>query len=427
MTTKYRQTKIGMIPKTWEVQTVGDLFDIVTGTTPSTKQSGYWDEGSINWITPTDLSKLSNEVYVDKSERKITETALKENNLTVMPEGSIIISTRAPVGYVAVLRESACFNQGCKGLIPRGSAEICAEFYCYYLRSQRYMLENSSGGSTFKELSKKRLQAFEVVFPPSVEQQRIAEILACADDAIQLADSAIARCEKLKNDLTHHLLTKGIGHRECKQTPLGRIPKEWTPVKLDDYACIKGRIGWRGLKASEYTETGPYLVANKHIANGRVLWDACDHLSEFRYEESPEIKLEANDIIMAKDGSIGNAAFIDHLPDKATINSTIMLIRITDSNLLPEFMFYFLQGPHFLRFKYQKTAGTSIPHIFQRDMKELRIPLLHKSEQAKIVAILSSFDEKLQINRKRRVKLERIKNGLMNDLLTGRRRVKVVV
>jgi len=197
-----------------------------------------------------------------------------------------------------------------------------------------------------------------------------------------------------------------------------KIPRDWEVIKMGDAASVKGRIGWRGLKASEYTPKGPCLIANKHVINTKIMWEKCDHLTEFRYEESPEIQLKTNDVIMSKDGTIGQPAFIDILPDKATLNSTMMLLRITDSRLVPKFLFYFLQGPQFERFLAQKISGTSIPHLFQRDMRELDIILPPHNEQMAIVGVLGVVDSAIELADKVIAKTERLKKGLMQQLLT---------
>jgi type I restriction enzyme S subunit len=205
---------------------------------------------------------------------------------------------------------------------------------------------------------------------------------------------------------------------DLQDSPIGKISKDWKATKMGDVAHVKGRIGWRGLKASEYTTEGPYLIANKHLANNKIIWDKCDHLSEFRYTESSEIQLQINDVIISKDGTIGQPAFIDSLPDRATINSTMMLLRVKNDVLAPEFLFYFLQGPHFKRFLKQKISGTSIPHLFQRDMKELDFFIPSLAEQRGVVGVLGVVDSAIELVDRVIWKTERLKKGLMQTLLT---------
>ena len=208
--TNFKETSIGKIPKDWKVSEVSKLFEIITGTTPSTKEMDYWDGGNINWFTPLDLSKLNGRIFISESDRKITLKALKEYNLTLMPPGSILLSTRAPVGYVAVLEREGTFNQGCKGLIPRDKKNIHSVFYSYYFLFQKQKLEQLSSGSTFKELSKTMLENFKIPLPSLQEQQKIAEILSTIDEAIQKTDEIIAKTERLKKGLMQELLTRGL-------------------------------------------------------------------------------------------------------------------------------------------------------------------------------------------------------------------------
>jgi len=201
-------TQLGDVLGDWEVLKVRDVFMVETGTTPSTKKKEYWDSGSINWITPTDLSKLEEKIGIGESERKITDRALNETNLTLLPKDCIIISTRAPVGYVAVLEEESTFNQGCKGLIPINKDKTCSEFYCYYFLYKKRPLQNISGGSTFKELSKERLEEFHLPCPAFPEQEKIAGILSTVDQAIEKVGEAIEKTQRLKKGLMQELLTK---------------------------------------------------------------------------------------------------------------------------------------------------------------------------------------------------------------------------
>jgi len=208
--TEYKNTPIGKIPTDWQVKATEDLFIVETGTTPSTKEETYWKDGTVNWLTPTDLSKLNGKLRIKSSERKITEKALKETNLALMPKGSIILSTRAPVGYVATLEEDATFNQGCKGLIPRSTYGIFTDFYSYYLSSKKEMLQNLSGGSTFLELSKSRLEKFSMPYLPLPEQNKIAEILTTVDKRLELETYERLRLENTKRGFMDLLLTGKI-------------------------------------------------------------------------------------------------------------------------------------------------------------------------------------------------------------------------
>lgn len=183
------------------------IFNIETGTTPSTKVKKYWENVTINWLTPVDLGNNEDSLIIEGSERKISEIALKEVNLTLMPKETIVISTRAPVGYVKILKEESTFNQGCKGLIPKDSKKINPYFYGYYLVLKKYFLQNKAGQSTFKEISKKMFEKFEVPDLNINEQDKIAEILSTIDKKLELQKVRKEILEKVKKGLMNELLT----------------------------------------------------------------------------------------------------------------------------------------------------------------------------------------------------------------------------
>ncbi|MDM0833470.1 restriction endonuclease subunit S [Clostridium perfringens] len=202
-----------------------------------------------------------------------------------------------------------------------------------------------------------------------------------------------------------------------KFTELGEIPNEWNVGLLGDKAYIKARIGWRGLTAEEYTNKGPLLIAGKHIKGSSILWDECDHISKERYEESSEIKLINNDIIMTKDGTIGRVAFIDKLPYEATINGTMMLIR-PNNEFYSKYLYFYFQGNQFQSIVREKISGSSVPHIFQRDLVNLKVPVPTLEEQKKIAKILSTVDKQMENIEKLIQKNQELKKGLMQQLLT---------
>lgn len=204
---EFKETEVGRIPKKWEVKKITDLFSVKTGTTPSTKVKEYWDGGNIIWITPADMSGLQDKLYIENSQRRITDKALKNTNLSHMPVGSIVISTRAPVGYVAVTKDRATFNQGCKGLVPEDREMTDTEFYAYYLLTKKTMLQTLSGGSTFKELSKNRLANLDVPLPSLPEQKKIAGILSTVDRRVEYLRRKKEKLERIKKGLMQDLLT----------------------------------------------------------------------------------------------------------------------------------------------------------------------------------------------------------------------------
>ena len=198
--------------------------------------------------------------------------------------------------------------------------------------------------------------------------------------------------------------------------------EDWIEINIKNYSTIKGRIGWRNLKQSEYTESGPYLIAGKHITNGIINWTECDHLSMERYDESPEIALKSGDVIFSKDGSLGNPALIRELPDKATINGTMMLVRLHDK-VTPNFFYQVLNSDSFLRLLHVLKSGSSIPHIFQRDMENFKFKIPQSlKEQNQISSFLEVVDEKIGLLKKKYESYVNFKKYLMQQIFAQKLR-----
>lgn len=173
-------------------------------------------------------------------------------------------------------------------------------------------------------------------------------------------------------------------------------------VKLGEYLYIKGRIGWKGLKKSEYLSTSNYRIINgKSLTLDGIDWDEAGYISEERYEESPEIMLQLDDILLSKDGTIGKIGYVTELEKPTSVASGIFVIRNEQPEIIDtRFIFYFLTSPYFKAFIAMRTEGSVIPHLYQKDFVDLDFPLYSLEQQKKIVSVLKSIDDKIATNKK---------------------------
>src|SRR4030042_4071436 len=178
--TKFKNTEIGDIPVDWELVRLGDYCEVLGGSTPSTKRPEYWN-GDIPWAVPTDITKLKGNV-IENTEKKITEGGLAHSAAKILPTGSILLTSRATIGECAINSRSMATNQGFANLVCRKA--IYNWFLLYRLKFIRKELENLSGGSTFREISKRSIREMGIPLPPFSEQKKIADILASVDEAI---------------------------------------------------------------------------------------------------------------------------------------------------------------------------------------------------------------------------------------------------
>ena len=193
----------GQVGKNWYERTLSSLAEIITGSTPSTSIKQYWD-GNIVWVTPEDLSNL-NEVFMSTSSRKITKRGLRNSSAKLIPAHSIVISTRAPIGYIAIMNVDYTTNQGCKSLRLR---EGSPEFMYYDLLHNVEKIRRYGEGTTFSEISKTQLGKLRIQVPRDLqEQHRIASILLSVDNALVADRAYLNKLINIKAGLVQDLLT----------------------------------------------------------------------------------------------------------------------------------------------------------------------------------------------------------------------------
>lgn len=168
----------------WIECTIGDIGTVVGGATPSTKKPENYENGHIAWITPKDLSGFSGR-YISRGERNITETGLNSCSTQLLPKNSVLFTSRAPIGYVAIAENEVCTNQGFKSVIPNEKTDYM--FLYYLLKYNKENIENMGSGTTFKEVSGNTMKGISVKVPEDINEQRtIAAILSSIDDKIEL-------------------------------------------------------------------------------------------------------------------------------------------------------------------------------------------------------------------------------------------------
>jgi type I restriction enzyme S subunit len=217
---------LGFTPSHWSTAPIKRQFQVVGGSTPKSDAPEFWD-GSVPWVTPADLSRLTG-FEISSSLRTITEAGLQSCGTTMVPPGSVVLSTRAPIGSLGISAIELCTNQGCKALVPR--AEQPTRFLAYLLSVNAAELNIRGRGTTFLELSADELGAFRVPVPPPTEQTAIATFL---DHETAKIDALVAEQERLiellkekRQAVISHAVTKGLD----PSAPMKDSGVEWLGV-----------------------------------------------------------------------------------------------------------------------------------------------------------------------------------------------------
>ena len=206
---------LGNVPAHWSILPLKRSFRIVGGSTPKSDDPSFWD-GDIQWFTPADLGK-SNDLYIRESHRTISQAGLESCSTSIVGCGALVISTRAPIGYIAIAATDLCFNQGCKALVSY-QKELCVEFFYYLLLSAADTLNVYGKGTTFLELSGDVLGAFLVPMPTNSEQEAIASFLinetSKIDALVEKAKESIELMKERRSALISAAVTGKIDVRE---------------------------------------------------------------------------------------------------------------------------------------------------------------------------------------------------------------------
>lgn len=294
----------------------------------------------------------------------------------------------------------------------------------YDIEYMRYLLEqinlnDYANRNAQPVISGQIIYALETPYVGDVDEQGlIAQNLRCFDTYI---DDLAELIEK-KRGIRDGALEDLIRH----QTRIEGFNDEWTTVSFNQVITPKARIGWQGLKKHEYLRSGySYLIGGTDFSHGTVSLDNIWYVSKERYDMDTNIQVSKDDVLVTKDGTIGKVALVPELEKPATLNSGVFVFR-TNDRLLPIFLFRVLSSSVFREFIDTLSAGSTIKHLYQKDLKnfEFAIPV-DKTEQEAIADTLTAMDEEIEALEIERDKIIQIREGAMDDLLTGRVRLRV--
>ena len=387
-----------------ERKTIGDITTSFSGGTPKSSNKAYY-EGNIPFIR-------SGEIKLKQTELLISDEALKNSSAKLVEKGDILYALYgATSGEVSISQINGAINQAILAIKPNPG--YSSEFIMNYLRKEKdNILEKYLQGGQ-GNLSAAIVKSIELSLPSLEEQSAIGSLFRTLDDLLANYKDNLTNYQSLKATMLSKMFPKA--RHTVPEIRLDGFEGEWENLRLGDCAIIKGRLGWKSLKQEEYTEVGPSMIAGKHIKNGVIDWGEVDHIPQWRYDESPEIMLENGDIIFSKDGSLGNPALVSNLKGEATINSTMMLVRL-DKKVSSQFFYQVLTSSVFQKLIYLKVSGSSIPHLFQADMQDFRFFAPCIEEQQAIGAYFSNLDNLISAHQEKISQLETLKKKLLQDM-----------
>jgi type I restriction enzyme, S subunit len=409
---------IGHLPDHWNILKLKYIADIANGATPSTGNAEYWD-GDIFWVTPSDISKIVGN-KIDDSERKITSKGLESCGTTIVQVNSIILTTRAPIGNIAINEVELCTNQGCKSItIFNGETT----FYYYQLLSFNKVLDSFGSGTTFKELSSERLKNYFVISPLLPEQIQIAAYLDKKthqiDDLIDKIQNLIELLREERTALINHAVTKGLDPTVTVKDSgiewLGEIPKHWKLARLgyhsemivpmrDKPTALIGDIPW--LRIEDFN--GKYVSKSK--TNQGVSLELVQQMN---------LKIfPTGTVLCSCSCNMGITAIVE---TPLITNQTFIGI-VPKEDISSDYLFYLMQSSG--QFLNVIATGAIQSYLSRSDFEKLRIPYPKKEEQIEIALFIDQkthqIDELIVKKQKLIDQLIDYKTSLINKAVTGK-------
>lgn len=340
--------------------------------------------------------------------------------------------TSLRIGYVC---DEGIITSAYLGLQVKGNNND--KYLYYFLHDWDITKEIYRHGNGLRQsLSWNDLRDISVLLPPLSEQDAIVRYLDTAtseiDKAIAMQQKMIDLLNERKQIIIQNAVTKGLDENvEMKESGVefvNEIPHNWSTRRLKFSAWIRARLGWKGLKASEYVENGYPFLSAFNIENDHMKWNNLNFINKYRYDESPEIKLKVGDLLLVKDGAgIGKCARIDELPyGESTANGSLAVITSYDM-LDYRYLYYFMVSKSFKDHTELLINGMGVPHFTQGEMKKIVMPVPPQAEQQQIVTYLDSemqrFDSAITNCQRQITLLQERKQIIINEVVTGKVRV----
>ena len=390
----------------WKECTISDIGIVIGGATPSTKKNENYDGGMIPWITPKDLSSFSGR-YIKQGERNITEIGLKSCSTQLLPAHSILFSSRAPIGYIAIAQNEVCTNQGFKSVVP--NKDIDYLFLYYLLKYNTEKIEHMGSGTTFKEISGNTMKNIRVKVPVTIEnQKKIASIL-------DVIDSKIEKNMQINKNLLHqtrvifkHWFTDNPNLDTMKQATLADlclvVTKGTTPTTLGKTFASEGIN---------------FIKAESILDNHAIDKEKFAFIDSETNDLLKRSIISSGDIVFTIAGTLGRFALIDDSVLPANTNQAVAIIRANQSKVTPEYLYSFFLGNWHNDYYTKRIQQAVQANLSLGTIKSLPIPILSDKAMSEYLGIIKPIIAMTKANELEITRLRAIRDALLPQLMSG--------
>ena len=393
----------------WKEYKLHEIGRIVGGATPPTKDSANYD-GEISWITPKDLSNFTGR-YIQKGERSITQKGFDSSSCQILPKGSILFSSRAPIGYIAIAANELCTNQGFKSIIPDNNL-VNNLFLYYLLKYNKEEIEGLGSGTTFKEVSAKVMQNFDIKIPSIQTQKKIADILSSLDDKIELNRQINDNLERQAQAL-------------FKSWFVDNPDSNWKKISLSEVASFVGGYSYTGKELTDFSNVAMATIKN-FMRNGGFKAEGFKginpsaKLKECHYANLFDILVAHTDLTQNAD-VIGNAELLLTCGKYNSIIFSMDLVKVLPKEIFPYsfLLAAMLKNKMFKAHCLGYINGTTVLHLNKKALPEFEIRKPSDSEAKIMNETLAPYYKRMAKLLQETDKLISLRDTLLPKLMSG--------
>jgi type I restriction enzyme S subunit len=410
--------KMKNLPKGWEIKKLKEIGEVISGGTPSTTVSEYWN-GNISWISPSDLTGY-NEIKIRRGKKSITELGLKKSSAKLMPKGSVLFSCRAPIGYVAIADEELSTNQGFKSIIP--NANIDSLFIYYFLKNSKQEAEKVASGTTFKEISLRNFSDLQIPLPPLETQQhivsKIEELFSELEKGVEELKKSLEQLKVYRQSVLKWAFEGRFTNENVKE---GEFPEGWEVKKLGEVFNFIG--GGTPSKNEKAYWNGKIPWASIKDIKGEYLTQTSDFITDEGLKKSTTNLAKNGELIIATRINPGRPIITKI---ETTINQDLKIAR-PKVNIDIKFAFYFFLNRENEILK--KSSGTTVLGIRLEILNDIEISFPSIEEQHQIVqeiesrlSVADKMEEQIKTSLQQAEALKQsiLKKAFSGELVTGR-------
>lgn len=386
------------MPKSWRMSTLGEVAEVVSGGTPRTSNPAFWS-GDVVWVTPTEIV-ANNGKTIFSSARTITEAGLSSSSAKLLPVDTVLLTSRATIGAVALAGVPLATNQGFTSLICR--EDVLPKFVMYWCQANKPELVARAGGNTFLEISRKKVAQIPILVPPLPEQRRIANLIGSIDHCINSLQTQVEATRITRSALLVELLsTPGKGWRISALGEVAEVVSGGTP-RTSDSAFWNGDVVW---------VTPTEVVAH----NGKTVFRSNRMITEAGLNGSSAKLLPVDTVLLTSRATIGAVA----LAGVPLATNQGFAALVCGKNVLPKFVMYWCQANK--RQFVARAGGNTFLEVSRKKVAEVPINVPSLAEQKQIVILVESADEQIASLESQIDSAQLFRSGVLSELLSGKR------